>query len=91
VQLQRFVEEQPAAAEAEALTLRLHAAAKARIKGPLPLPPSTAPDLLADLLVQTLDAPPEVLERVFTEPSVSARARIVLAAADAAGGGALGD
>lgn len=88
---ERFVEQQPGEAEAEALTQQLHAAAKARIKGPLPLPPSTAPDLLADLLVQTLGASQEVLERVFTEPSVSARARIVLDAAGEAGENATPD
>lgn len=80
-----FVEQQPGEQEAEVLTHQLHAAAKARIKGPLPLPPSTAPDLLADLLVQTLGASQEVLERVFTEPSVSTRARIVLDAAGESG------
>jgi len=78
---QQFVEQQPGEGESDALTQELHAAAKARIKGHLPLPPSTAPELLADLLVQTLGASQEVLERVFTEPSVSTRARIVLRAA----------
>ncbi|MCR9246711.1 MAG: LON peptidase substrate-binding domain-containing protein [bacterium] len=80
-----FVEQQPGEDEVEALTQELHAATSARIQGELPLPETASPDLLVDLLVQTLGAPQEVLERVFTEPSVSERARIVLAAAADAG------
>jgi Lon protease-like protein len=36
--------------------------------------------ILADLLAQTLRAPPQVLERVFVEPSMVERARLVLRA-----------
>ncbi len=86
-----FVEQQPGEEEAEQLAAELHAATKERIKGDLPLPETTAPDLLADLLVQTLRAPQDVLERVFVEPSVSTRARLALDAATKFGGPSDGD
>jgi len=82
VECQPFVESRPTTEEAEALTQELHAAARQRIQGHLPLPPATAPELLADLLAQTLGAPQETLERIFTEPSVAERARLVLRAAN---------
>jgi Lon protease-like protein len=76
-----FIEIAAPEAEASELAERLRAATSARLDQPLPLPPSTPPGLLADLLVQTLGAPQPVLERVFAEPSVSTRARLALAAA----------
>ena len=82
-----FVEIAAADAEAGELALALHAATTARLEHKLPLPASTPPALLADLLVQTLGAPPEMLERFYAEPSVSARARLVLQAAERAAPG----
>ena len=80
-----FVEIAAADAEAAELSHALHEATAARLKDKLPLPETTGPELLADLLVQTLGAPQEVLERVYAEPSVAARARLVLQAAARAG------
>ena len=82
VRCEPFVEKKADAEEAASLTYELHAATRERIKGRLPLPPATAPELLADLLVQTLGASQAVLEQVFVEPSISVRARLVLRAAD---------
>ncbi|MEO6595089.1 MAG: LON peptidase substrate-binding domain-containing protein [Planctomycetota bacterium] len=76
-----FVEIDAAVAEANELARRLHRATAARLKEPLPLPDSAPTSLLADLLLQTLGAPQSVMERVFSEPSVSTRARLVLRAA----------
>lgn len=68
--------------EREDLAHELREAATARLKEPLPLPDSTPPGLLADLLVQTLQAPRAFVERAFVEPDVSARARLALRAAE---------
>ncbi|HEX5051237.1 MAG TPA: LON peptidase substrate-binding domain-containing protein, partial [Planctomycetota bacterium] len=76
-----FVEIETAVAEESVLARRLHRATAARLKEPLPLPDSAPTSLLADLLLQTLGAPQSVVERVFSEPSVSTRARLVLRAA----------
>jgi Lon protease-like protein len=81
VRCEPFVEIDAAAAEGAELARRLHAATSARLKEPLPLPASAPPSLLADLLLQTLGAPQSVVQRVFAEPSVSTRARLVLRAA----------
>ena len=64
--------------EAEDLARELRDATSARLKEPLPLPDSTPPGLLADLLLQTLQAPRSLVERAFAEPNVSARARLAL-------------
>jgi uncharacterized protein len=69
--------------EAEELARRLRAAAAKRLERPLPLPESTPPTLLADLLLQTLRAPQALLEQAFSEPSVARRARLALRAARA--------
>jgi hypothetical protein len=71
--------------EAEDLTRELRDAAAARLKEPLPLPDSTPPGLLADLLMQTLQASRELVERVFVEPDVQARAQLVLREAELRG------
>ena len=77
-----FVEIEASAPEAGDLARRLRAATTARLKKPLPLPASAPPGLLADLLLQTLGAPQSVVERVYVEPSVTTRARLVLQAAE---------
>ena len=46
------------------------------------MPDSTPPGLLADLLMQTLQAPRTFVERAFSEPDVAARARLALQAAE---------
>lgn len=69
------------AAEADDLARELRDATTARLKEPLPLPPSAPPGLLADLLLQTLRAPQSIVARAFAEPSVAERARYVLRAA----------
>jgi Lon protease-like protein len=79
-----FVEIDAGAPEAGDLTRRLREATTARLKQPLPLPDSAPPGLLADLLLQTLGAPQSVVERVYVEPSVAPRARLVLQAAEQA-------
>lgn len=71
--------------KAEDLTRELRDAATARLKEPLPLPDSTPPGLLADLLMQTLQASRELVERVFVEPDVQARAALVLREAELRG------
>ena len=76
-----FVEIDVPAPEAGELAAELRSAASARLKEPLPLPDSTPPGLLADLLLQTLQAPRTLVERAFAEPDVSARARLALAEA----------
>ncbi len=76
-----FLEIDAAGDEADELARALHAATSRRLREPLPLPLSAPPGLLADLLVQTLGAGQPLLERAFAEPSVSARARLVLRAA----------
>jgi hypothetical protein len=77
------------APEAEELTRELRDAAAARLKEPLPLPDSTPPGLLADLLMQTLQASRDLVERAFVEPDVQARAQLALREAERRG--ALGD
>ncbi|MEC7725282.1 MAG: hypothetical protein VYD05_07200, partial [Planctomycetota bacterium] len=42
----------------------------------------TPPSVLTDLLLQTLQAPREFVERAFSEPDVAARARLALQAAE---------
>jgi Lon protease-like protein len=71
--------------ERDDLAHELREAASARLKEPLPLPDSTPPSLLADLLVQTLQAPRAFVERAFVEPDVTARARLALRAAEEQG------
>ena len=81
VHCEPFVEIEAGQAESVDLSRRLREATSARLKEPLPLPDSAPPSLLADLLLQTLGAPQSVIERAFSEPSVSTRARLVLHAA----------
>jgi len=66
----------------EDLAGELREAASARLKEPLPLPDSTPPGLLADLLVQTLQAPRELVERAYLEPDVAVRAHLALEEAE---------
>jgi len=64
--------------QAQELTRELREAASERLSEPLPLPDSTPPGLLADLLMQTLHAERSLLERAFTEPNVLTRAQLAL-------------
>lgn len=77
-----FVETEVPADEAAGLSSQLRDATSARLKEPLPLPESTPPSLLADLLLQTLQAPRPIVERAYTEPDVEARARLALQEAE---------
>ncbi|MCK5940504.1 MAG: LON peptidase substrate-binding domain-containing protein [Planctomycetes bacterium] len=79
-----FLETAVPEVEAPGLAQELREAASARLKEPLPLPDTTPPSLLADLLVQTLQASRSLIERAFVEPDVSARARMALRAAELA-------
>tara|TARA_R110002072_G_scaffold100429_2_gene221090 strand:- start:13877 stop:14782 length:906 start_codon:yes stop_codon:yes gene_type:complete len=89
VELLPFLETAVPELDAEDLTRELRDAATARLKEPLPLPDSTPPGLLADLLMQTLQASRDLVERAFIEPDVSARAQLALREAERRG--ALGD
>lgn len=73
-----FLETAVPADEAQDLTQELRDAASERLKEPLPLPDSTPPGLLADLLMQTLQAERTLIERAFVEPDVLARAQLAL-------------
>jgi len=64
--------------EAQELTKELRDAATEQLKEPLPLPDSTPPGLLADLLMQTLQASRLLIERAFVEPDVLTRAHLAL-------------
>ncbi|MFM1872627.1 MAG: hypothetical protein RL398_2049 [Planctomycetota bacterium] len=81
-----FDEIEVAASEDRELAAQLRSATSARLSQPLPLPDSAPAGLLADLLVQTLRAPQPFVERVFAEPSIAERARLVLERAHAADG-----
>lgn len=67
--------------EAQELAKELREAATERLKEPLPLPDTTPPGLLADLLMQTLHASRTLVERAFVEPNVLTRAQLALAEA----------
>ena len=82
VEVLQFLETSVPAPEAEELSRELRDAAAARLKEPLPLPDSTPPSLLADLLMQTLQASRSLIERAFIEPDVSARAQLALREAE---------
>ena len=77
-----FMETEVPEADADGLAQRLRDAASARLKEPVPLPDTTPPGLLADLLLQTLDGSRSLIERAFAEPDIAARARIALEAAE---------
>lgn len=79
-----FVETAVPEFEAEDLARELRDAATNRLQQELPLPDSTPPGLLADLLMQTLQASRTLLERAFVEPDVAARARLALREAERA-------
>lgn len=81
-----FVEVEAEPEEARDLVPRLHHAASARLQKRVRLPEDMPTSVLADLLVQAIAPPQAVLERVFAEPSIAARARLVLAEAAARGG-----
>ena len=68
--------------EASELVRELRDAASSRLKEPLPLPDSTPPGLLADLLMQTLQAERSLVERAFIEPDVLTRAQLALKEAE---------
>lgn len=67
--------------EATGLARELREATSARLTEPLPLPDTTPPGLLADLLLQASQAPRAVVERAYAEPDVRRRARLALRAA----------
>lgn len=69
-------------AKATDLIRELRDAASSRLKEPLPLPDSTPPGLLADLLMQTLQAERSLVERAFIEPDVLRRAQLALKEAE---------
>lgn len=73
-----FLETAVPADEAQDLAQELREAASERLKEPLPLPDSTPPGLLADLLMQTLQAERSLIERAFVEPDVLTRAQLAL-------------
>jgi uncharacterized protein len=67
-------------ADSERLRHLLRAATITRIPSSVQLPEGTPTGVLADLLVQTLQAPQAVVEDIFAEASVAERARKALAA-----------
>jgi hypothetical protein len=78
VRCQPFAEAAPLPLEAERLRALLRTAAETRLEKPLPLPPDTPTAVLADLLVQTLQAPVEQLAAFYSEPSIAVRAERAL-------------
>jgi len=82
VEVLPFVETGVPDDEAAGLSQELREATSQRLKEPLPLPETTPPGLLADLLLQTLQAPRSLVERAFSEPDVQARARLALREAE---------
>lgn len=85
VEVLPFLETAVPEPQAEDLSRELRDAAAARLKEPLPLPDSTPPGLLADLLMQTLQASRDLIERAFIEPDVTARAQLALREAERKG------
>jgi Lon protease-like protein len=77
---QPFEEVQATPHEARRLRALLRAATQSRIEQKLPLPETAPTGMLTDLLLQTLQAPQQVVEEIFTEASVAERARKALAA-----------
>jgi Lon protease-like protein len=77
-----FLETEVPAPESADLSRRLREAASARLQEPVPLPDTTPPGLLADLLLQTLHGTRTLVERGFAEPDVAARAQLALDAAE---------
>ncbi|MGC3970453.1 MAG: LON peptidase substrate-binding domain-containing protein [Pirellulales bacterium] len=77
VQCEPFPEIDATEAEAE-LPRKLRVALAARLQQPVELPESAPVALLADLLLQALRPPAGTMARVFAEPSIARRARLVL-------------
>lgn len=75
-----FQEVPPTPDDAAQLRPLLQEATRSRVRSPLPIPEGTPTGMLADLLVQTLHAPQSVVQDLFAEASVAARARKALAA-----------
>jgi Lon protease-like protein len=75
-----FTETAPTKEESRLLRHRLRAATEARLRKPMPLPESAPTVLLTDLLIQTLSLPQDLLESLYTDPSVADRARGALRA-----------
>ena len=75
-----FDEVEADAEESEELQALLRQATASRLPTEMALPPKTPTNILTDLLVQTLQAPQEILEELFSEQSIAARARKALAA-----------
>jgi Lon protease-like protein len=74
-------EEVPASAEeSRELKALLRDATQSRVRRDLAIPTATPTTMLTDLLMQTIQAPPAVVEGIFAESSVAERARKALAA-----------
>jgi Lon protease-like protein len=74
-------EEVPASNEdARELKALLRDATQSRVRRNLSIPSATPTNMLTDLLMQTIQAPPAVVEAIFAETSVAERARKALAA-----------
>jgi Lon protease-like protein len=78
VRCEPFPEVDVAEGERDALVAQLREATASRLREPLELPEAAPAALLVDLLLQTLRAPAAFIARTFAEPSVAARARLVL-------------
>ncbi|MCB9878649.1 MAG: LON peptidase substrate-binding domain-containing protein [Planctomycetes bacterium] len=63
------------------LSRQLRDATVQRLSAPLPLPDTTPPGLLADLLLQAVQPSRTLIERAWAEPDVAARAELALRAA----------
>ena len=77
-----FDEVQVDGEESEELRSLLRQAAASRLPTEMALPEKTPTHILTDLLVQTLQVPPAILQDIFSEQSVATRARKALAAHD---------
>jgi len=80
VRCQPFRELPVARDEGRRLRELLRAATAARVAQQLTIPADTPTGMLADLLTQVVSAPQPVVEEIFAEPSIAARARKALAA-----------
>lgn len=75
-----FPEVPASAEEARELKALLRDATQSRVRSDLTIPSATPTNMLTDLLMQTIQAPPAVVEAIFAETSVAERARKALAA-----------
>ncbi|MEQ1632815.1 MAG: LON peptidase substrate-binding domain-containing protein [Planctomycetota bacterium] len=80
VECQTFEEVQAEPAVGKELKAQLRLAAQSRMAQKLEVPLAAGTGVLTDLLLQLLQLPQPLVQEIFVEPSVAARARMTLAA-----------